>query len=74
VPSERVRACSVNIQKEGGTEGKGGCLTTEDERKLICQLLNKLYVPPTIEDLKLKTLLLLISNLPEACLSFHRSF
>jgi condensin complex subunit 3 len=37
----------------------------EDERKLICQLLNKLYVPPTIDDWKMRTLLVLISNVAE---------
>ena len=35
----------------------------EDERKLLCQLLPKLYIPDEIDDLKIKGLLTLITSL-----------
>lgn len=35
----------------------------EDTRKLLCQLLNKLYIPNDVDEWKLKNLLLLISQL-----------
>lgn len=46
----------------------GGDLTllspaAEDERKLLCQLLPKLYIPEEIADLQVKSLLWLIASL-----------
>jgi condensin complex subunit 3 len=38
-------------------------LTAEDERKLLCQLLPKLYIPEEIADLKVKSLLWLVASL-----------
>lgn len=35
----------------------------EDERKLLCQLLPKLYIPEEIADLKVKSLLWLVASL-----------
>lgn len=37
--------------------------SAEDERKLLCQLLPKLYIPDEIDDLKVKGLLTLITSL-----------
>lgn len=41
--------------------------STEDERKLLCQLLPKLYIPDEIDDLKIKCLLVLIESLKLVC-------
>ena len=37
----------------------------EDDRKLLCQLLGKLYIPEETSDLALHSLLLLIDSLKE---------
>jgi condensin complex subunit 3 len=38
-------------------------MLTEDEKKILCQLFGKLYIPETIDDDKVRTLKLLMYNL-----------
>lgn len=46
--------------------GRGTCTDewgTEDERKLLCQLVPKLFISEDMSDLKIKSILLLIASL-----------
>lgn len=38
------------------------CLSVEEEKKVLCQLLGKLYVPDTVDDDQIRTLKLLMHN------------
>jgi len=44
-------------------------LRLEDRKKVYAQLLGKLYIPDEIDEDKLRTLMLLISNLRRVCLT-----
>ena len=52
---------------------------TEDNKKVFCQLLGKLYIPDEVDDDKLRTLHLLVTNLkvvrtfifPLVCISLN---
>ena len=36
---------------------------TEDDKKSLCQLLGKLYIPDDVDDMKIRTLKLLMTTL-----------
>jgi hypothetical protein len=40
-----------------------GCISIEEDKKVLCQLLGKLHIPDTVDDDKIRTLKLLMHNL-----------
>jgi condensin complex subunit 3 len=44
-------------------------MSTEDEKKILCQLFSKLYIPEIIDDDKVRTLKLLMYNLHSVSIS-----
>ncbi|KII87700.1 hypothetical protein PLICRDRAFT_30295 [Plicaturopsis crispa FD-325 SS-3] len=52
---------SKDIQRESCPGAYGA--RAEDDKKVLCQLLGKLYIPDTLDDDKLRTLKLLMDNL-----------
>lgn len=46
-------------------------LDSGEDKKALCQLLGKLYIPDTVDDDKIRTLKLLMHNLRAVCIPHH---